>query len=1077
MKFEEHVEHTKKLFGVSAEDIHGWIDAFYDRERVEKLSGSNAVSFNPFDHRKHRHHRQALVEALKEFEGTYPPEVIKAVFEQHLKDDYDGYIPDKSDFTDFEFLDRYHKRFPPPDAEEQQKLKQRQRRRDRVQFFWRFILPSLLVLIFVAGTISVVAIPLFRKQLMEQKKAAIRELTLESWQIFEYWHNRYLENKLSKQEAVDRAIEQLRGIRYGEDRKDYFWVTNLEPVMIMHPYLPELEGQDLSDYRDPEGKLLFVETVEAVKDGGSGYVEYRWQWQDDVDRVVPKLSHVRLFEPWGFIIGTGVYIDDVEEELRTVTRRIVIASIILIVLLTVIMIFLSAQSYRLEQKRREAVDSVFESRLRYKALVESSEEGLIMVLEGRQVYSNRVITELLGYSREEFGILQLHEFLFDIGGKEISGVERFRELMTGNHTIRNTEATLKKKDGELIQVRVTISPIEVGEKTGFLLTIRDVSEHHEILQKLDISEDRLRILTENIGIGVFRLFIGPEMSIHEPNSACLDILGFKSAEEINAHGFLALFADEDEKQRLLQSLRRGDFIQSRLISFVRNDGATRSVSITMRPLKTGTQWYDAIMEDLTTQREHDQQRHNLLDEIQSATHSMNQPVGDVAREVPIVSMNTTIYKAAAKMTSSDSNAMLVRSESQDIIGIITDKDLRRRVIAVGLEIDVPVYKIMSSPVISIKASAHVFEAAMLMQKNKIFHLAVVKNGDAFVFSSEELLRLQRNSHLFFLRQIEEAGDKNELKEYHNDYRTMVEAMVPGGVNALTVSRFLTGGADAVARKIIQFVLDEFEEAPCPFCFIQYGSWGRQELSFLTDQDNAIIWADSGDGSEIHDWFVALGKKVCTFLDDFGYSFCNGGNMAMNPQWVKPLSGWKDLFHDWMAKPEPNEVLKVQIFFDFRSIYGDAGLANELRRGILQEAPEMPVFLWNLAQGCVNYKVRTAMEGETFDAKHALRPVVDYARLQALKHGVNETNTLGRLHKLYEKGVLDSNQYRNAYQIYEYLSQMRLRHQYELQEKGYPPDNSIALAELSEIDRDSLHRLLDQTHTLQNWVKREYRDLT
>lgn len=1074
MRFEEHVEHTKKLFGISGKEIHHWIDAFYDRKKVEKLAGSNAVAFNPYDHRRYRHHREALPEVLKEFEGTYPEDVIRAVFEQHLKDDYDGYLPNKADFVDPDFIERYHKRFPSTVTEEHERLKQRQHRRDRIQFFWRFILPSLLVLISVAGTISLLAVPLFREQLIDQKKAAIRELTLESEQILQYWHDRYLNGALTEQEAMDKAIDQLRGIRYGDDRKDYFWVTDLQPVMIMHPYLPELEGQDLSDYRDPDGKLLFVETVEAVKDGGAGYVEYRWQWQDDEERVVPKLSHVRLFEPWNFIVGTGVYIEDIEQELRTVTRRIIMVTVVLIIMLTIIMIFLSAQSYRLELKRREAVDSVFESQLRYKALVESSEEGLIMVLEGRQVYSNRVITDMLGYGREEFGILDLHEFLFDIGGKEVSGVERFRELMTGSHAVKNLEATLKKKSGELLRVRVSISTVEIGEKPGFLLSIRDVSEHHEVLEKLDISEDRIRILTENIGIGVFRLYLGTEPAVHEPNAACLDILGFRTSEELNEHGFLSLFNNDDEKQRLLKALRKGDFIQSRLISFRRNDGATRVVSLTMLPLKTSTQWYDAIMEDLTTQREHDRQRHNLLDEIQAATHSMNQPVGDVAKEVPTVSMNTTIGVGAEKMTRSDSNALLIVSETKDLIGIVTDKDLRRRVLAPGLSIDEPIFKIMSSPVIRIDAASHVFEAAMLMQKHGIFHLAVLKDNELLIFSSEELLQLQRNSHLYFLRQIERAEDKTELLEYHKDYRRLVEAMVPGGGNALTVSRFLTGGADAVAKKIIDLVLAEMEEPPCPFSFIQMGSWGRQELSLINDQDNAIIFA--GSGGEEKAFFLEFGKKVCTLFDQFGYTFCKGGNMAMNPQWVRPLSEWKELFYNWIVKPEPNEVLKIMIFFDFRSIYGDAGLSDDLRRSILKEAPERPVFLWNLAQGCVNYKVRAALEGDSFDVKQSLRPVVDYARLQALKHGISSTNTLERLHSLYEKGTLDSRQHRSASQVFEYLSQMRLRHQYKQKEKGYPPDNSIVLADLSEIDRDSLHRLLDQTQTLQNWVKREFRDL-
>ena len=1077
MTFEEHAEHTKKLFGVSGRDIHRWIDFFYDREKIEKLSASNVVAFNPYDHRRARHHKQALAEALKEFEGKYPPEVIKAVFEQHIRDDYDGYIPDKSDFTDPDFLERYHKRFMTDETRRDERVKLRYRRRDRIQFFWRFILPPLLVLLFVAVTISVVAIPSFHDQLIEHKKETIRELTLESWQILEYWYNRASSHEIGREEAVARAMEQLRGIRYGDDNKDYFWVIDLEPVMIMHPYLPELEGQDLSNYRDQDGKLLFVESVAVVRESGSGYIEYRWQWQDNAERVVPKLSHVRLFEPWDLIVGTGVYIEDVEQEIRDVTRRIILVSIALLVLLTVIMTFMGAQSYRLEQKRRKAVDAVIESRLRYKALVESSGEGLIMVLDGRQVYSNRVITDLLGYTSEEFGIMKLHEFLFTIGGNKLSGVERFRELMTGTHAIRNIEATLKKKSGDLLQVRVSITSIEIENKTGFLLTIRDISEHHETLQKLDISEDRVRILTENIGIGVFRIHLGSEITVTDPNSAFLSILGFKSVDELNEQVFTSLFISEDEKQRLLKSLRKGEFIKNRLVFLRRNDGASRTVTLTMMPSKSGSHWYDAIMEDLTTRREHDQQRHDLLDEFQSAIHSVNQPIGDVAREAPTVSMDTTIYDSAVKMTRSGSKTLIVTSETGEMIGIVTDTDLRERVLGAGLSSTEPVYKIMSSPVISIGTSAHVFEAAMLMQKKKIHHLPVIKNDAVYVFSTEELLRLQRNSHLFFLRQIEEAEDKAEVEEHLADYQRMVGAMIPGGAGALTVSRFLSGGADAVARKIIRFVLDEMGDAPCAFSFIQMGSWGRYEPTFLTDQDNAIIWADREAGSGTKEWFLELGKRVCTLLDQLGYKFCKGNTMAMNPQWVNPLAEWKSLFRNWMSTPEVEEIMRIQIFFDFRSVYGDTGLADELRQDILEEAPARPVFLWNLAQSCVNFKIRSAAEGDTFDAKLGVRPVVNFARLQALSHGIKETGTLTRLHRLYEKGILDSTRHRSTSQIFEYLSQMRLRHQYRQIENGYPPDNSLVLEELSELERDSLHQLLDQIHSLQNLIKREFKDLS
>jgi CBS domain-containing protein len=256
-----------------------------------------------------------------------------------------------------------------------------------------------------------------------------------------------------------------------------------------------------------------------------------------------------------------------------------------------------------------------------------------------------------------------------------------------------------------------------------------------------------------------------------------------------------------------------------------------------------------------------------------------------------------------------------------------------------------------------------------------------------------------------------------------------------------------------------------------------GSWGRQEPTLLSDQDNFIIWSDTAEGPEVNEWFLDFGKKVCTDLNDLGYLFCKGGNMAMNPQWIKSLGEWKDLFRSWITTPQVDEILRIMIFFDFRAIYGDTGLADELRREILEKAPANPVFLWNLAQGCVSYKIRSATEGNTFDAKQALRPVIDYARLQALSHGIEETGTLARLHRLYEKEVLNAGQHRNAHQIFEYLSQMRLRHQYRQLENGIPLDNVIILSELSEIDRDSLHRHLDQTHFLQNWVKREYKGMS
>jgi CBS domain-containing protein len=277
-----------------------------------------------------------------------------------------------------------------------------------------------------------------------------------------------------------------------------------------------------------------------------------------------------------------------------------------------------------------------------------------------------------------------------------------------------------------------------------------------------------------------------------------------------------------------------------------------------------------------------------------------------------------------------------------------------------------------------------------------------------------------------------------------------------------------------------------------------GSGGRQETTFVTDQDNALIWADTtdlgdtparetegGNHPHIKEWFSEFGKQVSTLLDEYGYQFCKGDNMVKNPRWLMPLSEWKALFHQWMTSPQSEEIIRLQIFFDFRCVYGESGLSNELRQYVLDESPNDPVFLWNLAQSCVDYKIpmdvfrtiRTNPDSDKFDIKNSTRLVVDLARLYSLAHGVREVNTLTRLHRLYEKGILSSTQHRSASQIFENLSQLRLRHQYHLIENGYPPNNLIDLNELSDIDKDTLRHLLDQIRSMQNWIKRDYKGVT
>ena len=148
-----------------------------------------------------------------------------------------------------------------------------------------------------------------RTNILAEKEDQARNLVEIPYSILNEQYQMEQEGKTSREKAQKRALELIRGLRY--EGQNYFWINDMHPVMVMHPLKPELDGKDLTDFKDPTGKALFVESVKVVRANGSGFVSYRWA-KPGSDKPVPKLSFVKGFEPWGWIIGTGIYIDDVD---------------------------------------------------------------------------------------------------------------------------------------------------------------------------------------------------------------------------------------------------------------------------------------------------------------------------------------------------------------------------------------------------------------------------------------------------------------------------------------------------------------------------------------------------------------------------------------------------------------------------------------------------------------------------------------------------------------------------------------------------------------------------------------------
>lgn len=216
------------------------------------------------------------------------------------------------------------------------------------------ILPVILTVILFFLTIFLLVLPALESALMSQRRGLIHELTETALSTLHHYHLKEASGELTRQEAQSRAVSHLRELRYGVELKDYFWINDMTPRIIMHPYRTDLEGRDVSDYKDPNGKRLFVEFAKVVREKGDGYVDYQWQWKDDPLRIVPKISFVKGFTPWNWVVGTGIYIEDIQEEISGITKKLTLICLGILLFVFVLSVFIIWQGVKVEKERKHA---------------------------------------------------------------------------------------------------------------------------------------------------------------------------------------------------------------------------------------------------------------------------------------------------------------------------------------------------------------------------------------------------------------------------------------------------------------------------------------------------------------------------------------------------------------------------------------------------------------------------------------------------------------------------------------------------------------------------------------------------
>ncbi|MBU1611094.1 MAG: CBS domain-containing protein, partial [Proteobacteria bacterium] len=445
--------------------------------------------------------------------------------------------------------------------------------------------------------------------------------------------------------------------------------------------------------------------------------------------------------------------------------------------------------------------------------------------------------------------------------------------------------------------------------------------------------------------------------------------------------------------------------------------------------------------------------------------------------------------SAWKMAKHNVGSLLIREPSGDVVGIVTDKDLRKAV-ALGMDYGAPIETIMSTPVATIESQAVVFDALLQMMTRQIHHLAVTRQGEIEgVITSHDIMVLQGRSPLSIFREILSTDRISGLYPLSAKVPMVVRTLVEEGAKAGNITRMITVLNDLILEKLLNLLLKELGPAPMPFCWLLMGSEGRREQTFATDQDNALVFKDTTDDILLRAcdiYFTHFTQRANEHLVKCGFPACEGNIMASNPDLRQPFMRWRDRFEHWIMVPEPEEVLKATIFFDFRPGFGDSTFADSLRNHIARHAPKQDVFLRQLASDCLATRPplsffksfvveKTGEHKNRLDIKkRGLVPFTDFARVLALKFGIKETNTLARLKLLDEGGHIPHELYSDTSEAFEFLLQMRLVHQLALVEQDQKPDNHIDPAKLSELERQTLKEAFAVITRMQSFLKDMFR---
>lgn len=437
-----------------------------------------------------------------------------------------------------------------------------------------------------------------------------------------------------------------------------------------------------------------------------------------------------------------------------------------------------------------------------------------------------------------------------------------------------------------------------------------------------------------------------------------------------------------------------------------------------------------------------------------------------SRPAVVISPDSSIHQAAQLMTEKNLSSLLI-TKDDNLIGIVTDKDLRRRCLAAELNPQTAVKSIMTKELTTTTADTSCFDALMTMTKLNIHHLPVVDNKKALgILTLSDLMRLESHNSVNLIRNIQNSRSLEELTELCHQLPTLQMQLSKLNPSALELGKTFTAITQAITCQLIKFIEVKLGPAPVPYAWIALGSQARAEQTAHSDQDNALILHDSYQPE--HDaYFRALSQYVCDGLNACGFVYCPGEIMATTDKWRQPLATWRKYFRSWIEQPDPKALLNVSVFFDLHTVCGDSSLVTQLQEEYLTLTQRQSLFIAQLSRAALQLKpplgffrdfvlVNDGNNHKALDLKHhGLAPIIDLARIYALACGVEHSNTVSRIDACAGSHILTEKSAKNLKHAYEFVANLRLKVQNQQRTNHQPVSNFVHPRELSQLERQHL----------------------